>query len=673
MSNASNMSFNATMPSEPGPFINFLGHVAYQAHIMKPLLPTYLLLLVSACLPIYIASYASLVRPSSAAPPRKRVKSTSEDEESEEVSQKIENLSTSDAVMFPVLAGITLTTLYLVLKYLNDPSWLNWGLNLYFSQMCLFFSYGFLSDSFTTIRSLIFPTTYSSNNQLYKADLTNQQYISTTTDKTHTSPFPGILHHLPVPGLLSRLIWRFRTAITTKANLTLHIRHILTLTTHPTLLSLLAIILSAILTYTHTFITKPWPLTNFFGLSFCYGSLQLTSPNTAATATLLLSALFFYDIYFVFYTPMMVHVATNLDVPIKLLFPRPDGCIFPKGAPEGSELMEEYLRCIAKKRTMAMLGLGDIVVPGLVIAFALRFDLWRHYLYLQQQANKSGSAKKKKAYSPVTGLWGERFWTSSTLKPESLKAKRFSTPYFTATMVGYVLGLVVTLVVMQVWQHAQPALLYLVPGVLGSLWGMALLRGEVGLLWGYTEGEEEDEKQKKKSEENKQGKDGEMGAADGGATTESKALVKSDTTESATSTNKKNNDTPKIVSAKDKLIQEHVFYLAIKLPSARASTTGTSKTRTSKDITITTSKDTTTKAITSADERDDDDSEEVDGAAIATAVVPKSQHVVSRRTTRSRGGKANGKLAVDGEAVGVNVGVDVDEEGVRMAKRRRKV
>lgn len=35
-----------------------------------------------------------------------------------------------------------------------------------------------------------------------------------------------------------------------------------------------------------------------------------------------LKGLFFYDIFWVFFTPVMVSVAKNFDAPIKLLFPR---------------------------------------------------------------------------------------------------------------------------------------------------------------------------------------------------------------------------------------------------------------------------------------------------------------------------------------------------------------
>lgn len=50
------------------------------------------------------------------------------------------------------------------------------------------------------------------------------------------------------------------------------------------------------------FVDKPWYLTNLMGFGFSYGALQLMSPTTFATGSLILSALFFYDIYFVFFT-----------------------------------------------------------------------------------------------------------------------------------------------------------------------------------------------------------------------------------------------------------------------------------------------------------------------------------------------------------------------------------
>jgi minor histocompatibility antigen H13 len=211
----------------------------------------------------------------------------------------------------------------------------------------------------------------------------------------------------------------------------------------------------------------------------------LLSPATFPIATLLLGLLFFYDIFFVFYTPLMVTVATTLDVPIKLLFPRPGKL------GDGS-------------RALAMLGLGDIVLPGIFIAMALRYDLWRFYEIKHRMLIKAARADKgelskeeikylKPRYTRV-GFW------------DCVSIGSFPKTYFNASMVGYVVGMVTTLVVMHVFKHAQPALLYLVPGVLSAVWGTAATKGELTTMWNYTEeGEIEDEE--KKDEEKNEKKD----------------------------------------------------------------------------------------------------------------------------------------------------------------------
>src|SRR2546430_16029951 len=143
---------------------------------------------------------------------------------------------------------------------------------------------------------------------------------------------------------------------------------------------------------------------------------------------------------------MMVTVATSLDVPIKLVFPGPV--------------------------RSSILGLGDIVIPGIVIALALRFDL--HLFYLRKQGevpvsstelpDGNSSVTVKVPYIEATGGWGERFWMGRHL---DLEGGSFRKVYFYATITGYIVGIITSFVVMSIFRHAQPALLYLVPGVLG--------------------------------------------------------------------------------------------------------------------------------------------------------------------------------------------------------------
>lgn len=334
-----------------------------------------------------------------------------EDDAEIDIAPALEGLQPSDAIMFPVLAGITLSGLYLLIKWLEDPALLNKILGYYFSTIGVVGVGKLLADILNVVASIFAPTvrTQISQSALFKCYIHG---IISVKSKIQLQTIIGMLF-----GLL------------------------------------------AIITYNAT--GKPWPLTNLMGWALCYGTLQLMSPTTFWTGSLVLAGLFVYDITMVFYTPLMVTVATKLDVPIKLVFPGPG---------RGS-----------------MLGLGDVVLPGIMIALALRFDLYLHYLRksaVTLPASPSPAVVTKAPYIEATGSWGDIFWGRP---PSSLDGSRFRKTYFWASVIGYVVGMLMTLVVLQVFNHAQPALLYLVPGVVGALWGTALVRGEIGLMWAYTE------------------------------------------------------------------------------------------------------------------------------------------------------------------------------------------
>ncbi|XP_027768953.1 signal peptide peptidase-like isoform X2 [Solanum pennellii] len=164
---------------------------------------------------------------------------------------------------------------------------------------------------------------------------------------------------------------------------------------------------------------KHWLANNVLGLAFC-----------------IQTGLFVYDIFWVFFTPVMVSVAKSFDAPIKLLFPTADA-----------------------KRPFSMLGLGDIVIPGIFVALALRFDV------------------------------------SRGKEPQ----------YFKSAFLGYTFGLALTIFVMNWFQAAQPALLYIVPAVIGFLAVHCIWNGDVKPLLEFDEGktkaaEEAEAKESKKVE-----------------------------------------------------------------------------------------------------------------------------------------------------------------------------
>jgi len=179
-------------------------------------------------------------------------------------------------------------------------------------------------------------------------------------------------------------------------------------------------------------LTKHWIANNILGLSFSIQGISLLSLGSYKVGCILLSGLFFYDIFWVFGTDVMVTVAKSFDAPVKLLFPK--------------DLFAEQLQ-------FSMLGLGDIVIPGIFIALLLRFDAKR-----------------------------------------TNNLKSFAKTYFRVCFAGYIVGLIATVLVMHVFQAAQPALLYLVPACMGSSFLAAVLRGEVKELLAYSEEQEKDAK-----------------------------------------------------------------------------------------------------------------------------------------------------------------------------------
>lgn len=487
--------------------VDFLGRVAYEFSLIQPYIPTYLHLLVSALFPIYTGAHASLSRPISAAEPPKRTKHAqdeSEDDEDipDEPVQKMEGLSPTDAIMFPLLAGSTLAGLYLLIKWLDDPILLNKILNWYFSIFGILSVARLLTDIMGVATSLVFPARYSDDGVVWVVKARQKVAIPKSSngrgDVARRSPLPGLLSRITLPPTMREALWILRVLPSQKVTIRAYVRSIIEANIPLGLQGLTSLLFAILAGGYFNLVAKPWWLTNLLDFGFSYSALQYMSPTTFWTGTLILSSLFFYDIYFVFFTPMMVTVATKLDIPIKLLFPRP--------ATPGAD---------PSKPALSMLGLGDVVLPGIMIGLALRFDLYLFYLRKQtrgppvtvnnsEENDTTDTSTKdtkptervvKPQWRPATGGWGERLWLGSagTSEGGNEEGGAFPKTYFHASLSGYILGMLCTLGVMHVFGHAQPALLYLVPGVLGSLWGTALIKGDIKTIWTYTEAVDEDE------------------------------------------------------------------------------------------------------------------------------------------------------------------------------------
>ncbi|XP_022622527.1 minor histocompatibility antigen H13 isoform X2 [Seriola dumerili] len=183
---------------------------------------------------------------------------------------------------------------------------------------------------------------------------------------------------------------------------------------------------------------KHWIANNLFGLAFALNGVELLHLNNVSTGCILLGGLFVYDVFWVFGTNVMVTVAKSFEAPIKLVFPQ--------------DLLEKGLGA----SNFAMLGLGDIVIPGIFIALLLRFDV---------------------------------------------SLKKNSRTYFYSSFLAYIFGLGLTIFVMHTFKHAQPALLYLVPACVGFPVIVALFKGELTEMFRYEESSPEEAAAKEDSSE----------------------------------------------------------------------------------------------------------------------------------------------------------------------------
>ncbi|KAI0385101.1 signal peptide peptidase-domain-containing protein [Hypomontagnella monticulosa] len=440
---------------------------------------------------IYIGSHGSLRRPPSANPPNKNKKrgARGQQQHQDRDDQFVQGLLPSDAILFPVMAGICLVGLYYLIKWLEDPDILNKVLRVYFSTMSLASMGKLFADTLHLVTGFIFPTVWrnkdgkvfhidpSKRGQWWKASDTATQ----VWDDKKKNPLGGRLSELKFSEKTTALLWEIRHLLleqwTGRLSICGGIVHEAFKIRFNDILGFFLAIAANVAYY----MTESTFLSNIMGYAFSYTGIIIMSPTTFATGTSVLFGLFFYDIFMVFYTPYMVTVATKLDVPIKLVFEGPT--------------------------KSSMLGLGDIVLPGIFVGLSLRFDHYMHYyrqrklVPVELKTETDGLVTNKKTQSMVVkpdyvnpqGQWGDWFWSTrlgKILSPDAtpaLKASAFRKPYFYASMIGYLVAMIATLVMLIVFQHAQPALLYLVPGVTFAVGITGVVRGELREMWAYTE------------------------------------------------------------------------------------------------------------------------------------------------------------------------------------------
>jgi minor histocompatibility antigen H13 len=266
------------------PLLQFIGQWGYKIYAERELLQMYIHLILSALFPIYIGAHASLRRPPSAEEPKRSKSEESEDDDEIKVESIVEGLSPSDAILFPVLAGITLTGLYFLIKWIQDPKLLNKILNYYFSLIGVFGVGKLAADSLNVATTFVFPSVWSSRGKTYFVDpLLSQQVtgkVKSARSQVHreftdkTNPFPGPFSSIKFPGSINSKLWAFRSLVKNHWIFRSYVHGLFNSKSHVQINDIIGFLIGIATIVLYNTSDKAWWLMNIIGFGFCYGTLQ---------------------------------------------------------------------------------------------------------------------------------------------------------------------------------------------------------------------------------------------------------------------------------------------------------------------------------------------------------------------------------------------------------------
>ncbi|KAJ3701602.1 hypothetical protein LUZ61_005307 [Rhynchospora tenuis] len=174
-----------------------------------------------------------------------------------------------------------------------------------------------------------------------------------------------------------------------------------------------------------------WIGQDILGICLMITVLQMARLPNIRVASALLCCAFIYDIFWVFISPLIFNESVMIAVA--------------RGDSAGGEAIPMLLkipRFFDPWGGYDMIGFGDIIFPGLLVAFSYRYD----------RTNQKGTRNG----------------------------------YFLWITIGYAFGLFLTYIALFLMDgQGQPALLYLVPCTLGLFVILGWLRGELYDLWNY--------------------------------------------------------------------------------------------------------------------------------------------------------------------------------------------
>ncbi|KAF7828266.1 signal peptide peptidase-like 2 [Senna tora] len=172
-----------------------------------------------------------------------------------------------------------------------------------------------------------------------------------------------------------------------------------------------------------------WIGQDILGIALIITVLQIVHIPNLKVGTVLLSCALMYDLFWVFISQKVFNESVMIMVA--------------QGGNSGEDcipMLLKFPRIFDPWGGYSIIGFGDILLPGLLVAFSLRYD-----------------------------------WLAN---------KNLRDGYFLWAMFAYGFGLLITYVALNLMDgEGQPALLYIVPFTLGSILTLGYKRGDLRILW----------------------------------------------------------------------------------------------------------------------------------------------------------------------------------------------
>eukprot|EP00804_Cyclotella_cryptica_P024333 CCRYP_015331-RA/>CCRYP_015331-RA protein AED:0.04 eAED:0.04 QI:112/1/1/1/1/1/2/197/952 len=244
--------------------------------------------------------------------------------------------------------------------------------------------------------------------------------------------------------------------------------------------------------------TYYWVVQDVMGVSYCIFVLGIIQINTIMVGTILLVLVFFYDIFYVFLSPYIFGTSVMVDVAMGGKHGDPAFCYkYPSdyrctGSQAPLPMMLVFPWLLDYREGFSMIGLGDIVLPGLLISFAARYDGAK---FLTRKCSEASSGVPNQTsddnVDEGTAAAAEDMEYTPPLTRKQVIInnswaflKGLKKGYFGPMMVAYAIGLSAAYVAVYGMQRGQPALLYIVPACLLTMFALGMRKRQLSDLWG---------------------------------------------------------------------------------------------------------------------------------------------------------------------------------------------